>query len=62
MELENFKELSKWVIVNNKLLQTLLVLKVGANGTEKILNQLINETEREFEEIEKENKENENIK
>ena len=55
MELENFKELSKCVIVNNKLLQTLLILKVGKNETERILEQLINETERNFEEIEKEN-------
>ena len=61
MELENFKKLSKWIIVNNKLLQTLLILKVGENGAEKILKQLINETEEEFKKMEKENEENGNI-
>ena len=55
MELEIFKELSKCVIINNKLLQTLLILKVGKNETEKILEQIINETERNFEKMEKEN-------
>lgn len=51
---EDFKELSKWVVLNNKLLQVILLNQVGEDNTINIVKELIEDTEKEFKKIEKE--------
>ena len=55
MNVETFKELSKWIIVNNKLLQTLLALQIGEVKASKVYKEIVLDTEREFREVEEEN-------
>lgn len=57
MNVESFKELSKWVVVNNKLLQTLLALQIGEVKASKVYKKIVLDTEREFREVEEENNE-----
>lgn len=57
---EDYQNLAKWVIINNKMLQTLLGLKLGYKEFKKLYKDLINETENEFKKLERESENNEN--
>lgn len=58
---KDYQALAKWVIINNKMLQTLLGLKLGYKELKKVYKDLVNETEKEFKELERESENNENI-
>ena len=51
---EDYQNLAKWVIINNKMLQTLLGLKLGYKEFKKVYKDLINETENDFKKLERE--------
>ena len=60
---EDYQELAKCVIINNKMLQTLLGLQFGYRKLKVYYLDLINETNKEFEELNKKREEkNEDIK